>query len=76
MEGEGLPLPPSSTCRFDHIPVSKGGSNTARNLELRCETCNRRKGATIWAVESRALRRSGSHPAPLRVHSDFSPGMG
>ena len=33
---------------FDHIiPVSKGGSNTARNLELRCETCNRQKGATI-----------------------------
>lgn len=34
---------------LDHvIPISKGGSNTARNLELRCETCNRRKGATIW----------------------------
>jgi hypothetical protein len=33
---------------FDHmIPVSKGGSNTARNLELRCESCNRRKGAQI-----------------------------
>jgi hypothetical protein len=33
---------------FDHIvPVSQGGSNTARNLELRCEPCNRRKGATI-----------------------------
>jgi hypothetical protein len=33
---------------FDHIiPVSRGGSNTARNLELRCESCNRSKGATI-----------------------------
>jgi 5-methylcytosine-specific restriction endonuclease McrA len=33
---------------FDHIiPVSRGGSNTARNLELRCESCNRRKAASI-----------------------------
>ena len=33
---------------FDHIiPVSQGGSNTARNIELRCETCNRKKGARI-----------------------------
>ena len=33
---------------YDHIiPVSRGGANTVRNLELRCETCNRRKGATI-----------------------------
>ena len=33
---------------FDHIiPVSKGGSNTARNIELRCEAHNRQKGARI-----------------------------
>jgi hypothetical protein len=33
---------------YDHIiPVSRGGSNTARNIELRCERCNRSKGARI-----------------------------
>jgi 5-methylcytosine-specific restriction endonuclease McrA len=33
---------------FDHIiPISKGGSNTARNIELRCENCNRRKADKI-----------------------------
>ncbi|OQY98178.1 MAG: hypothetical protein B6D41_02670 [Chloroflexi bacterium UTCFX4] len=33
---------------FDHIiPVSKGGSNTARNIELLCEPCNRKKSNKI-----------------------------
>lgn len=33
---------------FDHmIPITRGGSNTARNLQLLCEGCNRAKGDRI-----------------------------
>lgn len=33
---------------FDHvIPLALGGSNTERNLQLLCETCNRRKAAAL-----------------------------
>ncbi|MBI5376338.1 MAG: HNH endonuclease [Candidatus Schekmanbacteria bacterium] len=33
---------------YDHIiPVSKGGSNTERNVQLLCQTCNRQKSAAI-----------------------------
>jgi len=33
---------------YDHIiPLSEGGSNTARNIELLCEECNRKKSNKI-----------------------------
>lgn len=33
---------------FDHIvPISKSGSNTARNIELLCERCNREKSGNV-----------------------------
>jgi HNH endonuclease len=47
-EGKCVRCGSSERLEFDHIiPVEKGGSSTARNIQLLCETCNRQKGATI-----------------------------
>ena len=46
---------------YDHIiPVSKGGSNTARNIELLCEKCNREKSSDIGNPSSGSSLFGGS----------------
>jgi tetratricopeptide (TPR) repeat protein len=47
-EGRCVQCRSQERLEFDHIiPVSRGGANTERNLQLLCERCNREKSATI-----------------------------
>ena len=47
-EGKCVKCGSRKNLEYDHIiPFSEGGSNTARNIELLCERCNRSKGAKI-----------------------------
>jgi len=47
-QGQCVGCGSQESLEFDHIiPFSRGGSNTERNLQLLCESCNRKKSATI-----------------------------
>lgn len=47
-EGRCVKCGSQENLEYDHIiPLSKGGSNTARNIQLLCEKCNRQKGNRI-----------------------------
>jgi hypothetical protein len=47
-EGKCIKCGSQERIEFDHIiPVTMGGSNTTRNIQLLCETCNRDKAATL-----------------------------
>jgi hypothetical protein len=47
-EGKCVLCGSQRSLEFDHIiPLSKGGSNTERNIQLLCEMCNRQKSNNI-----------------------------
>ena len=47
-EGKCVKCGSAETLEFDHIiPFADGGSNTERNIQLLCESCNRQKGKSV-----------------------------
>ena len=47
-EGRCVECKTKEKLEYDHIiPFSRGGSNTARNIQLLCESCNRKKSNNI-----------------------------
>lgn len=47
-EGKCVKCGSREKLEFDHIiPVADSGSSTERNVQLLCETCNRRKGRSV-----------------------------
>lgn len=47
-EGKCVMCGSQKNLEFDHIiPISKGGANTARNIQLLCQDCNRHKSDKI-----------------------------
>ncbi len=46
--GECVECGSSKDIQYDHIiPFSRGGSDTAENIQLLCKDCNKKKGAEI-----------------------------
>ena len=76
-QGKCVQCDSNESLEYDHIiPVSKGGSDTVRNIQLLCETCNRKKSDSIgrtlgkWdgAIADFALARGCIERRTLKLH--------